>query len=258
MEESCEYLCAFLVATDTEMTGQRALFDWKEHPLSDDVDTFYEAAIERDGRSYKILLAQTPEQGMVAAAVLSYKIIVKFRPKYLIMTGISAGTFYENEETGVHEYGDVIVANMVWNYAKGKYTAAEKGAVTFGNIGFIPRPSLLKLDAETESYIRIAAAADDNQCKVHFGPMACGFSVVANKEVVEKQVRNQFADTIGLDMESYAVMYAANAAPQNTIPIVIKSICDFADGRKDDTYQRFAAYTSAEFAKLLIEKYLPI
>ncbi len=254
-----EYLCAFIVATDTEMSAQLSFFDWKELPVSEDDDKFYEAAIERGGQIYKIALAQTDEQGMVAATALSHKLIQYFRPKYLIMTGIAAGTIYEAEDSGKHEYGDVVVANMVWNYAKGKFTSAAEGHVAFGDIGFIPRPSLIKLDEETESYIRVAASSKDNQCRVHFGPMACGFSVVANKDIVEKQVRTQFAETVGLDMESYGVMYAArHSRDPKTVPIVIKSICDFADSRKDDKYQRFAAYTSSEFAKMLIEKYLPI
>lgn len=254
-----EYLCAFIVATDTEMVGQRALFDWKKHPLVDGDDTFYETTIERDGKEYKIVLAQTIEQGMVAAAVLSYKLIVNFHPKYLIMTGIAAGTLSEEKEkTGIYQYGDVIVANTVWNYTKGKFTDPAKGPINFGHFGFIPRPSVLKLDAEIENYIRMAAASKENQCTVHFESMSCGFSVVANRKFVEEQVHRQFADSVGLDMESYAVMYTAyNAVDKTTIPIIIKSICDFADGRKDDTYQRFAAYTSTEFAKLLIEKYLP-
>ncbi len=253
-----EYLCAFIVATDTEMSAQLSFYNWEKLSLSNDADTFYETSIERNGRKYKLVLSQANEQGMVAATALSYKLIYQFSPKYLIMTGIAAGTVYENEVSGEHEYGDVIVANTVWNYAKGKFTSADKGQIKFGDIGFIPRPSLLKLDAETESYIRAAAASPQNECRVHFGPMACGFSVVANKDIVEKQVRTQVSETVALDMESYAVMYAAqNAGDRKTIPIIVKSICDFADGRKDDKYQRFAAYTSTEFANLLIQKYLP-
>ncbi len=254
-----ECLCAFIVATDTEMAAQLSAFKWEKLPSSNNTDIFFKTEIQRNGKKYDILLSQTNEQGMVAATALSYKLIYNFSPKYLIMTGIAAGTVYENELSGEHEYGDVIVANTVWNYAKGKFTSADKGEIKFGDIGFIPRPSLLKLDAETESYIRAAASAEDNECRVHFGPMACGFSVVANKDIVEKQVRTQVSETVALDMESYAVMYAAqNCGEKHTVPIVIKSICDFADGRKDDKYQRFAAYTSTQFAKQLVEKYLPL
>lgn len=38
-----------------------------------------------------------------------------------------------------------------------------------------------------------------------------------------------------------------------TIPICLKSISDFADEKKGDEYQKYAAYTSAEFARYLIE-----
>lgn len=83
--------------------------------------------------------------------------------------------------------------------------------------------------------------------------------MVANREVVDQQVRSQLPTTAGLDMESYGVFYAARKAwNSKTEPIVIKSICDYADEEKCDLYQKFAAFTSSEFAKLLYEKYLPL
>ena len=44
----------------------------------------------------------------------------------------------------------------------------------------------------------------------------------------------------------------------NKIPriIIAKSVCDFGDERKDDTFQRFAAYTSCGFVKELLENVL--
>lgn len=38
--------------------------------------------------------------------------------------------------------------------------------------------------------------------------------------------------------------------------IIAKSICDFADSNKSDDYKNFAAYTSCEFVKFMIEKVL--
>lgn len=67
-----------------------------------------------------------------------------------------------------------------------------------------------------------------------------------------------FSETIGLDMEAYGVVYAAqNATDPRPIPLVIKSVCDYANDEKTDQYQKFAAYTSCEFSKLVIEKFLP-
>ena len=42
------------------------------------------------------------------------------------------------------------------------------------------------------------------------------------------------------------------------VPLIVKSVCDFADNQKSDDYQRFAAYSSCEFAQFLYEKVLPL
>lgn len=36
----------------------------------------------------------------------------------------------------------------------------------------------------------------------------------------------------------------------------LKSVCDFADDEKDDRFQAYAAYTSANALRLFVEKYL--
>ena len=60
-------------------------------------------------------------------------------------------------------------------------------------------------------------------------------------------------------MEAYAVVYAVeNAILPKPTAFVIKSVCDYADSQKSDQYQKFAAFTSAEFGKLLYEKFLPL
>ena len=58
-------------------------------------------------------------------------------------------------------------------------------------------------------------------------------------------------------MESYAVMYAVKEAPApKPNGLVIKSVCDYANEEKSDLYQKFAAFNSAQFAKLLYENFL--
>lgn len=89
-------------------------------------------------------------------------------------------------------------------------------------------------------------------------PLASGSAVVANSELVDMQIRSQFDETIGLEMEAYGVVYAAaHAIEPRPYAIIAKSICDFADSRKDDNYQKFAAYTSCEFVKNLCLYFLP-
>ena len=151
----------------------------------------------------------------------------------------------------------IVVPNVVWDYSSGKFVPAHRANVTFGGLGFIPRPRSINIDETILEAVARAMESDENECHIHIGPMACGTTVVANSEVVEKQVHSQYSNTAALDMESYAVMYATKAAPApKPMGIVIKSVCDYANEEKSDQYQKFAAFTSAQFSKLLYEKFL--
>jgi len=156
-------------------------------------------------------------------------------------------------------YGDVIVPDIVWNYSIGKFVSPDMAAIKYGNLGFLPRTTSISLPDSIMPYLRKAVESPENPCHAYIGPMACGSYVVANRELLEKQVYTQYQHTAGLDMESYAVVYAAtHASDPKPIPIIAKSVCDFADSGKSDDYQRFAAYSSCEFAKFLYEKILPM
>lgn len=58
-------------------------------------------------------------------------------------------------------------------------------------------------------------------------------------------------------MEGCGVAYAAaHATEPRPKAIIAKSVCDFADSRKSDMYQKFAAYTSCEFVRLMLTEIL--
>ncbi|MGN1095157.1 MAG: hypothetical protein ACI4QR_02080 [Eubacteriales bacterium] len=252
------YAVALITATDTEAMVLKHIYDdWQEVRFENDEQLYYESSFEKDGKRYKVITAQQNEMGMTAAAVLSMKLISHFRPRYLIMVGIAAGVALENIEEQI--YGDVIVPDIIWNYSAGKFVSAENSDIRFGEVGFIPRPTSVNADEDIIGFVENAASSSENQCHVYIGPMASGSAVVASSEILNKQIRTQFQHTAGLDMEAYAVVYAAeNATSPKPKALVIKSVCDFADSRKSDKYQKLAAYTSSEFAKLLYEKFLPL
>ena len=83
--------------------------------------------------------------------------------------------------------------------------------------------------------------------------------IIANKKLIARQVLPLFPTTVALDMESYSVVYAAqNSSDPAPKALVIKSICDYGNEEKSDMYQKFAAFTSSNFAKYLLENYLPL
>lgn len=248
------YAVAIITAVPRETEGVMRLYSrWERIDGEDGAQAYYETTFRRSGETFRLVTAQQDEMGMTAAASLSHNLIARFHPQYLIMTGIAAGIGAEQL------YGDVIIPNVIWNYAGGRFVRPEEADIHLGNVGFQPRPSSLTLSPDIEALVRRVAADPENQFHIHLGPMACGTAVVANREVVDQQVRSQLPTTAGLDMESYGVFYAARKAwNSKTEPIVIKSICDYADEEKCDLYQKFAAFTSSEFAKLLYERYLPL
>ena len=248
---------ALLSVTTTEFNAVMYFHDWKAKTFDNDEQIYDVAKFERDGKEYSLVHAKISEMGMTAAAATAMKVIYTFRPRYIIMVGIAAGVVKSEVEEQM--YGDVIVPDVVWNYSAGKFVSPDKASIVYGDIGFLPRSTTEAIPEEIIPYLRKAVNSQDNPCHAYIGPMACGSTVVASKELLEKQVYSQYQHTAGLDMESYAVVYAANhSSDPKPIPIIVKSVCDFADSRKSDEYQRFAAYSSCEFAKFLYEKILPM
>lgn len=248
---------ALLSVTTTEFKAVTHFHDWRAKTFVGDDQIYDVAEFERDGKTHTLVHAKISEMGMTAAAATAMKVIYQFRPRYLIMVGIAAGVVKEELED--QRYGDVIVADVVWNYSAGKFVSPDMAEIRYGNMGFLPRSTSESIPEEIMPYLRKAARSEENPCHVYIGPMACGSTVVANRELLEKQIYTQYQHTAGLDMESYAVVYAANHADDpRPAPIIIKSVCDFADSGKSDDYQRFAAYSSCEFAKFLYEKILPM
>lgn len=248
---------ALLSVTTTEFNAVLHFHSWKAKTLPGDEQIYDIATFERDGRTCSLVHAKISEMGMTAAAATAMKVIYTFRPRYIIMVGIAAGISKSDFEEQM--YGDVIVPDVVWNYSAGKFVSPEKAQIVYGDLGFLPRSTTETIPEEIVPYLRRALDSPDNPCHAYIGPMACGSTVVASRELLEKQVYSQYNHTAGLDMESYAVVYAANhASDPKPIPIIAKSVCDFADSKKSDDYQRFAAYSSCEFAKFLYEKILPM
>lgn len=247
-----EAFASLIYVTDTEEEAVMRMYEWKKFTIDGDMQIYYEASDTSKGR---IIAARQDEMGMTASATLTMKLVEHFRPKYVIMPGIAAGALDESNETQM--YGDVILADMVWNYSNGKYVSKDKAQIVFGEVGFLPRPTSVSVDKSLLEYFNKAVNSAHNETHVLIGAMASGSAVVANRLILEKQIKGQFNSTKGLEMEGYGVAYAASHATEpRPKAIIAKSVCDFADSRKSDMYQKFAAYTSCEFVKLMLDEIL--
>ena len=243
---------ALIFVTDVEESAVLRMFDWKPFRIDGDAQMYFRSY---NSRGQEIIAARQGEMGMTASAVLTMKLAMHFQPVYVIMPGIAAGTTEENDNEQM--FGDVVLTDMIWNYSNGKYVPRNQASIFFGEVGFVPRPTVVTTDPRLQPFFEKAAQSTANETHVRIGTMASGAAVVANREVLNKQIKSQFSNTLILDMESYGVAYAAaHATEPKPMAIIAKSICDFADDRKNDEYQKFAAYTSSEFVKFMLEDIL--
>lgn len=73
---------------------------------------------------------------------------------------------------------------------------------------------------------------------IHPGPILSGSKLVDDPKF-KKQLLDQFPTAIGGEMEGSGLYSAASR--NNTDWIVVKSVCDWADGKKHKHYQELAA-----------------
>jgi len=242
---------AVIFVTESEREAVMRMYEWDAFTVEGDAQEYF----RHQHRKGIIVCAQQDEMGMTASATLTTKMIWHFKPRFVVMPGIAAGTMHGRST--VQTYGDVVLADMVWNYSNGKYVPKDCASIVFGEVGFVPRPTVARIDEALIPIFEQAINSSVNQTRVHVGPIASGSAVVANREILDKQIASQYKTTKGLEMEGYGVAYAvAHSIEPRPKAIIAKSVCDFADSRKSDIYQKFAAHTSCEFLKLLIDEYL--
>lgn len=255
-----EYGCDLCVITalPSEMEQVYQLpWNWNEHQALDDTAYVRYGSFCVDQKEYSVCTAFSPRMGMVSAALLTAKLINTIRPKLIVMTGICAGV------RGKASLGDIILADPSWDWQNGK-RISDKDIPSFA-ISPHQLPvaeqirtmgQMLRLDIESLRAIKdkYAGAKPSHDLNLHVAPMASGSAVLADESVVN-EIKLQERNLTGVEMEVYGVYAAvANAGHPRPKVVAFKSVCDFADSEKNDQYQHYAAYTSAQFMKLFLDK----
>jgi nucleoside phosphorylase len=85
---------------------------------------------------------------------------------------------------------------------------------------------------------------------VHIGLMLSGEKLIAD-EKLRSRLQKMEPEAIGGDMEGVGLYAAASEAKVDWI--LVKAICDWADGSKNDAAQPLAARNAADFVRHVIE-----
>ena len=244
---------------DPEMTAVHRLpWNWEtETPL--DPNTFYRKGSFYSGdRRLSVVSAVAPRMGLVPMALMSSKLIERFRPRCTVMPGICAGI------PGRANMGDVIFADLSWDYQSGKHVINEERVP-----GFMIEPYPVIADASLSAAVEQLAldhslwskirhewpAPPPNAPRLLRGPVASGAAVLADSNITDRIVEQQ-RKVRGIEMEIYALYLAAEqAAKPRPMAMGLKAVCDFADENKADDFQHYAAFVSARAMQSFFERY---
>lgn len=232
---------------------------WERVEVEDDFIMYYKSTFVKDGKSKTIIAATADQMGMTAASHLATKMILYFKPQYLIMSGICAGI----KDRGLG-FGDILIAEQSWDSGSGKIIEKEKQSDSeIVDIIFQPDTRDIQLSADLKAKITnfklqkgniLNKIHDDWQgdspstkLQMHLGQIASGSYVISSDTTLDS-IKEHKRKLLGVEMETFGVYYAADHSPEpKTKAISIKSVSDYGDGTKGDKYQKYAAYTSANF-----------
>ncbi|ABB73850.1 Nucleoside phosphorylase [Nitrosospira multiformis ATCC 25196] len=231
-------------------------YQWIQKRIKDDPLTYHYGKIPRIDSNISVVAVSPNRKGMPSSAAVASKLALMFKPKILLMVGICAGI---RDKCSL---GDIIVADPTWDWGSGKHGLDSNGSPVFHaaprqvplNSALSQVASDLANDESVMNGIRKGWSEEvpGGKLKVHIGPMASGASVIADDRSARLIAIQQHRELIAIEMEAYAVMAAAEyTSIPNLTAMIIKSVCDFADAEKNDTWQKYASYTSAAFADQL-------
>jgi nucleoside phosphorylase len=216
---------------------------------------------------FNIVCASRNKAGLSYSAVLTTSAIIDYQPKLVVMLGIAAGILWEANQNE----GDIIFATRTYDYGAGKVTPDGfqpnmDGTSTIKTIvDSVINSNSVKLETLKnikKSWSTKQEDADEgkrkdtptNDLRFWQGELGSGAGVMDSSDDV-KEIRRNYRKMIGLEMEAHAVHVACSETLALPIPFLcLKSVCDRADGTKDKKYQPYAAYTSAQIFKMLLEE----
>lgn len=196
-----------------------------------------------------IVYASQHNPGMVDAAILASELITRFKPKYLIMTGVLGG---KPEETKI---GDVVIATKVIEIGKGKIS--DLGFKSEASIAATISKEIKKIHRAKKDIENFIVSSDSTRSKpvtLHFGPIACVNQVIDVEGFFEENISSIDRKAIALEMESYSIARTCEILNDGrTIPIIIKSVMDNTQAKTDDA-KSYASWTSAKVFEYIITK----
>ena len=175
-------------------------------------------------------------QGFDAAEQKTIRAIEVLKPSVVISVGVAYGKSKETQRLG-----DVLVCNLVHDYTHKRLGENETRIRN-------PQPPVGgRLLDIFKNYVGWRKERGSGEiCRVKVGPLVSDSNLIDNLQGKE-EIFKAFPDAIGGEVEGAAIMSAIHGSTPKPEGIVIKAICDWGDGSKNDVWQPFAAHAAADY-----------
>ncbi|RYY00601.1 response regulator [bacterium] len=171
---------------------------WEEVEVEDDFIKYYKSTFIKEGKCMTIIAATADQMGMTASSHLATKLILYFKPKYLIMSGICAGL----KDRGLG-FGDILVAEQSWDSGSGKMIEKKKELDSeIADIVFEPDTRDIQLSADLKAKISNFKLTKPNilddiqnnwsgdtpstKLRLHLGQIASGSYVISSDSTLNE------------------------------------------------------------------------
>lgn len=240
MIEQCDVLLAFVNKNEKQAVYDACKERYKRDPVikPGEVLTYHDFGTIAGARVWGIqteMGSSTPG----GSAVSISSALNETKARYVILVGIAFGMDREEQRIG-----DILVSKQLLQYETGKIGTGEDEEdreIPRGDIVTAPERILNKFETwSAKPYWQGAA--------VRFGLMVSGEKLIDNVKFKGK-LKEKYPEAIGGDMEA-AGAYAA-ARHYNCDWIVVKAVCDYADGKKKWNKQKNQELAAANAAKLV-------
>src|SRR6185436_5112062 len=202
------------------------------------------------GNFYEIVVAQAPDMGNIDAAVLATSMIHDWNPGALLLVGIAGAGSTDQK------LGDLALGRDLYYHERGKETPT----------GSKLEPYMYRADPLLWNRVvslpkwkaKIPVPRPDGTSErpqIHYGVIASGERVIADISARD-QIAAGHRKIVAIEMEGHGV--GAALWQSGVRGLVIRAICDLADGSKNNQWHAYAAAVAAGFARhFLIDQPLP-
>lgn len=199
------------------------------------------ATVRYQRGAYRLVLPGPMGMGNVATAAEATRAIDVWSPSYVAVVGIAGGVKADGRRLG-----DVVVAEQVVGYEAG--ALREKGVERRYDV-LRPAHDFIRVARMVKALEWVPAEGPPLKVarpKVHFGVVASGEKVVRSSKFVQG-ITSDWSKLAAVEMEGFGAAVAAYRAPTLPGMVMVRGISDWADPKKDDRWQAYAADCAAAF-----------